>query len=499
MMRSIAVNILLAFAAQAHAQKDAQDSLTKIGNLFDELFDRAVTMSTLQHTDLAHHLDSSTLRKPANVASSLRTRAAPSTPQILHSSAAISRGRQWSPAVFDYAGLHCVVASGRPRLPVVVPLATSKFRGPWSVQAETEGADKIDDMSIQELRDFIKSKGLSSDDCLEKADLKKRALQAVAQASSQGPGPMPGGLPGFNEESFKAAANTWSDPKQVEAAKNFMNDPARMADMKKAMSNPDFQKQAMTMAGVMMKNKDMQAKMKALKNDPSMQNVINDIKQKGPGELFKYYNDPNFISKVSEVMGDTPAQVMQDAKKAGLDFDAMQRASGAAEMLSGGNKVESMTQKMLALREDPELGPIFNKIDKGGPDVMAKQFEDPVFYKKVVDKVGEDGARALKLASTTANNLQKDLASLEFEGYSSDETVRVVFTGQGEPTECDITETAHALGPEELGKRITEAMKDAYSQSAIAMREKTQNLAADLGYAASGAGKPTAPPPPGLE
>lgn len=47
-----------------------------------------------------------------------------------------------------------------------------------------------------------------------------------------------------------------------------------------------------------------------------------------------------------------------------------------------------------------------------------------------------------------AAKAQEELAAAEFDGYSSDETVRVVMSGNQEPKSVDITEEAIASGAE---------------------------------------------------
>ena len=44
--------------------------------------------------------------------------------------------------------------------------------------------------------------------------------------------------------------------------------------------------------------------------------------------------------------------------------------------------------------------------------------------------------------------MQEELGAAEFDGYSNDETVRVVMSGNQEPKSVDITEEAIAGGPE---------------------------------------------------
>lgn len=69
----------------------------------------------------------------------------------------------------------------------------------------------------------------------------------------------------------------------------------------------------------------------------------------------------------------------------------------------------------------------------------------------------------------------------EYEGFSADETVRVVVDGNQCPTAVDITEEAYKQGAERLGELIVEAAKEAHTGSITAMQSKMQTLAANLG------------------
>ena len=86
----------------------------------------------------------------------------------------------------------------------------------------------------------------------------------------------------------------------------------------------------------------------------------------------------------------------------------------------------------------------------------------------------------LQEAQAKMQEQAKMIQQAEFEGFSSDETVRVVLSGSQEPKGCDITQAAYSQGAEALGGLITEAYKDAHSKSVAAMRDSMQSLASDL-------------------
>ena len=58
------------------------------------------------------------------------------------------------------------------------------------------------------------------------------------------------------------------------------------------------------------------------------------------------------------------------------------------------------------------------------------------------------GVEQRPLRAQEAAKAQEELAAAEFDGYSSDETVRVVMSGNQEPKSVDITEEAIASGAE---------------------------------------------------
>ena len=55
--------------------------------------------------------------------------------------------------------------------------------------------------------------------------------------------------------------------------------------------------------------------------------------------------------------------------------------------------------------------------------------------------------------------------STDFEGFSSDETVRVVMSGNQEPRSVDITQEALDQGVERLNQLVVEAMRESHGKS----------------------------------
>lgn len=80
--------------------------------------------------------------------------------------------------------------------------------------------------------------------------------------------------------------------------------------------------------------------------------------------------------------------------------------------------------------------------------------------------------KAQAMVAEKTRVLQAELDAAEVEGFSSDETVRVVMSGQQKPISVDITEEAYKQGSTKLEALVTEAMKDAHTKSTDYMREK---------------------------
>jgi DNA-binding YbaB/EbfC family protein len=102
----------------------------------------------------------------------------------------------------------------------------------------------------------------------------------------------------------------------------------------------------------------------------------------------------------------------------------------------------------------------------------------------------ENMKKAQQLVQVEAAKVQEELAAAEFEGFSDDETVRVVMTGNQEPKSVDITDAAVEQGAEKVSELCTEAMKDAHAKSVAGMKLRMRDLAAKMGLP-NGAALPT--------
>jgi len=100
----------------------------------------------------------------------------------------------------------------------------------------------------------------------------------------------------------------------------------------------------------------------------------------------------------------------------------------------------------------------------------------------------EQMKKAQQLVQVEAAQVQTELANTDFEGYSKDETVRVIMSGNQEPRSVDFTDEALEQGPEKLSELTLAAMKDAHSQSVQGMKDRMGGLAKKLGIPADGFG-----------
>jgi len=94
--------------------------------------------------------------------------------------------------------------------------------------------------------------------------------------------------------------------------------------------------------------------------------------------------------------------------------------------------------------------------------------------------------KAQQVVQVEAVKVQKELAQSEFDGYSSDELVKAVMTGNQEPRRTEITEAAMELGADRVAELVTEAYIDAHAKSVQAMKERMKDLAASLGMPPGG-------------
>lgn len=95
--------------------------------------------------------------------------------------------------------------------------------------------------------------------------------------------------------------------------------------------------------------------------------------------------DPaNYAEAMSGVLSNP--QFMEMAEKLGQQI--MQSDPNMASMManmSNSNQRENMEEKLRALKDDPELAPIMQELEEGGPSAMMKYWNDP----KMLEKFGQ--------------------------------------------------------------------------------------------------------------
>ncbi|KAL4451917.1 hypothetical protein ABPG75_007579 [Micractinium tetrahymenae] len=90
---------------------------------------------------------------------------------------------------------------------------------------------------------------------------------------------------------------------------------AKMKQMEEAMANPAMQAQMSQMMSAMGNPAFMQ-KMAELREDPELKPVFEEIKSGGIGAMMKYMNDPRFLAKIGEKMGDVDPSLLGGAPAA---------------------------------------------------------------------------------------------------------------------------------------------------------------------------------------
>ncbi|GAB5355781.1 hypothetical protein AAMO2058_000234900 [Amorphochlora amoebiformis] len=85
--------------------------------------------------------------------------------------------------------------------------------------------------------------------------------------------------------------------------------------------------------------------------------------------------------------------------------------------------------------------------------------------------------------------MKEDLEKAEYEGFSEDETVRVVLSGSQKPKLVDVTQAAIDQGSDKLQELVIQASADAYKMSKAGQEERLKRYFKDMGL-------PMPPSPP---
>ncbi|KAH7373803.1 hypothetical protein KP509_17G075600 [Ceratopteris richardii] len=153
-----------------------------------------------------------------------------------------------------------------------------QFKNPFDFSAMSSF---LNDPSIQELAQQI-----AKDPAFTK-------MAEQLQQSVQGTGD---GVPQLDtQQYFTSMQEVMQNPQFMTMAEKLgsalLQDPA-MSSMLENMTNPS-------------RTQQLEAKMAEIKNDPKLMPILEEIEKGGPSAMMKYWNDPEVINKLSDVMGFT--------------------------------------------------------------------------------------------------------------------------------------------------------------------------------------------------
>ena len=79
-----------------------------------------------------------------------------------------------------------------------------------------------------------------------------------------------------------------------------------------------------------------------------------------------------------------------------------------------------------------------------------------------------------------AQKLQEELESMEIEGKSEDEMIKIWISGNQVPLRVEVNEKITSSSKEEIEKNILEAIKKAHESSTTTMKERMNDLTGGL-------------------
>mmetsp|Transcript_52305 Transcript_52305/g.166547 ORF Transcript_52305/g.166547 Transcript_52305/m.166547 type:complete len:201 (+) Transcript_52305:3-605(+) len=141
-------------------------------------------------------------------------------------------------------------------------------------------------------------------------------------------------------------------------------------------------------------NPDFQKKMMELKEDPELKPMWDEIASKGPMAMMKYYQDPKFIAKINEKMGDMTS-VMADA---GIEKGSVAEAAGeTVETIFDAAKFDDME----ALEDFIAVGKDLNEQD--GEGRTAAHYACAFGRAGILNRLLEEDAVKLELQDSKGN------------------------------------------------------------------------------------------------
>jgi len=95
-----------------------------------------------------------------------------------------------------------------------------------------------------------------------------------------------------------------------------------------------------------------------------------------------------------------------------------------------------------------------------------------------------DAMKKAQAFTSSAKDLQSELADTEIETTVREGAVKVVLSAQQKPISVTVSEELVAQGHEEVSAAVTEAFITAHEKSSSYMKEKMGNLTKDFGLPA---------------
>lgn len=95
------------------------------------------------------------------------------------------------------------------------------------------------------------------------------------------------------------------DADKMKAMQEAMQNPELLKAVEERMKQPEVQQEMQAM-NAMMSNPDFMARAASLREDPELAPMFEEIKSGGMGAMMKYMNDPTFLAKIGEKLGDIP-------------------------------------------------------------------------------------------------------------------------------------------------------------------------------------------------
>lgn len=96
-----------------------------------------------------------------------------------------------------------------------------------------------------------------------------------------------------------------ADEDKMKALQDAMNNPELMKTVEERMRQPEVQQEMQSMQA-MMSNPEFMARAASLREDPDLKPMFDEIKTGGMAAMMKYMNDPTFLAKIGEKLGDVP-------------------------------------------------------------------------------------------------------------------------------------------------------------------------------------------------